>query len=255
MSKNLQEIMEKSKRMVFFGGAGVSTESQIPDFRSEKGLYQAQEEYGFPPEIMLSRSFFDRSPEIFYRYYKENLIHRDARPNDSHKALAHWEERGNLLGVVTQNIDGLHQKAGSRQVVELHGSVHRNFCMNCGAPYTVDQIFHEEMLRKDNEEPNLIPYCTICGGMVKPDVVLYEEPLNHEEIERAIGWIRQCDTLIVGGTSLMVYPAAGLIDYFQGEHLVLINKTETPFDEKATLVYHDSIGKVLGETMGKERTS
>jgi NAD-dependent deacetylase len=244
--------MEKSEGVVFFGGAGVSTESHIPDFRSEQGLYQAKKEYGYSPEVLLSRSFFQRNPETFYRYYKENLIYREAEPNDAHKALAYWEKRGKLVGVVTQNIDGLHQKAGSKNVVELHGSVHRNYCMDCGAFYTLNQIFDKELLKKGGNELQEIPYCSFCGGMIKPDVVLYEEALNQGDMDRASHWIACCDTLIVGGTSLVVYPAAGLLHYFRGKQLILINKSETPFDEKATLVYHDSIGKILGETVGKK---
>lgn len=240
MDIRVREVLDRSKNVVFFGGAGVSTESNIPDFRSEAGLYKAMNDYGYSPEHMLSRTFFINHTEKFYDYYKKNLIYRDAKPNRAHIALAALEEEGKLKSVVTQNIDGLHQKAGSRAVYELHGSVLRNNCMDCGAPYDLDYIMDEQNCEKG------IPYCKKCGGIVKPDVVLYEEPLDDAVITAAVDAISKADTLIVGGTSLVVYPAAGLINYFNGKDIVLINKSETGYDDKATLVINDSIGKVLG---------
>lgn len=239
MDKRVKDIIDKSKRIVFFGGAGVSTESDIPDFRSEAGLYKAMNEYGFSPEYMLSRSFFDAHTEKFYDYYKKNLIYPEAKPNKAHKALAKLENDGKLIGVVTQNIDGLHQMAGSRAVYELHGSVLRNICMDCGEPYDLEYIMSDDNCVKG------VPKCSKCGGTVKPDVVLYEEPLNDTVIMGAVEAISNADTLIVGGTSLVVYPAAGLINYFRGNEIILINKSETSYDDKATLVINDSIGKVL----------
>ena len=239
MDSRLKEILDKSESVVFFGGAGVSTESNIPDFRSEKGLYHAQQEYGCSPEEILSRTFFDRYTETFFDYYKKNLIYLDAEPNKAHKALAYLERQGKLKAVVTQNIDGLHQKAGNTKVYELHGSVLRNYCMDCGKFYDVEYIMDETNCEKG------VPHCKECGGIIKPDVVLYEEALDDDCVTGAIEAIAQADTLIIGGTSLVVYPAAGLIRYFNGNNLVLINKQPTPQDKNADLVINDSIGKVM----------
>lgn len=239
MDQRLKEIIENSENIVFFGGAGVSTESNIPDFRSESGLYNAQRKYGCSPEEMLSHSFFVNHTDTFFDYYKNNLIYRNAEPNKAHRALAKLESEGKLKAVITQNIDGLHQKAGSRNVFELHGSVLRNYCMDCGEYYDLDYIMDDS-----NCEDN-IPHCKKCGGIVKPDVVLYEEALDEDCMMGAIKAIQQADTLIIGGTSLVVYPAAGLIRYFGGNKLVLINKQATPYDSKADLVINDSIGKVM----------
>lgn len=241
MDSRVKEILDRSKRVVFFGGAGVSTESNIPDFRSEKGLYKAMNEYGYSPEQMLSRSFFMKHTEMFFDYYKKNLIYQEAMPNKAHLALARLEEEGKLTGVVTQNIDGLHQKAGSEKVFELHGSVLRNNCMECGAYYDLDFI-----MEPDNCNGS-IPVCPKCGGIIKPDVVLYEEMLNDAVVNGAVDAISRADTLIVGGTSLVVYPAAGLINYFRGKEIILINKSETSYDSRASLVINDAIGKVLGD--------
>lgn len=241
MDSRVREILDNSKKVVFFGGAGVSTESNIPDFRSESGLYKAMNEYGHSPEQMLSRTFFMNHTEKFFDYYKKNLIYTDAQPNKAHIALAQLEEEGKLIGVATQNIDGLHQKAGSRKVYELHGSVLRNTCMDCGEKYDLDYIMEEDNCNRG------VPVCRKCGGTVKPDVVLYEEPLDDSVVMGAIEAISVADTLIVGGTSLVVYPAAGLINYFKGKNLILINKSETGYDNRATLVINDSIGKVLGD--------
>ena len=241
MDIRVKEVLDRSEKVVFFGGAGVSTESNIPDFRSEAGLYKAMNDYGYSPEHMLSRTFFMNHTEKFYDYYKKNLIYPDAQPNKAHLALAKLEEEGKLTAVVTQNIDGLHQKAGSRTVYELHGSVLRNICMDCGAKYDLDYIMDE------NNCHNGMPHCEKCGGLVKPDVVLYEETLDDSVIMGAVQAISEADTMIVGGTSLVVYPAAGLINYFRGKDLILINKSETGYDSQATLVINDSIGKVLGD--------
>lgn len=228
----LQEIIDDSKRIVFFGGAGVSTESGIPDFRSVDGLYNQR--YKFPPETIISHGFFERNPEEFFRFYRDRMIFPDAKPNAAHLKLAEWEKRGILSAVVTQNIDGLHQLAGSKNVIELHGSVHRNYCTKCGKFYPLSAV----------TETDGVPRCE-CGGMIKPDVVLYEESLKSEDIENAISEISSADTLIIGGTSLVVYPAAGLVRYFNGNHLVVINKSEINAGN-AELVINDSIGKVLG---------
>ncbi len=238
MDERLKKVIDESENIVFFGGAGVSTESNIPDFRSESGLYHAQQKYGHSPETMLSHTFYVNHTEMFFKYYKENLIYPDAQPNDAHKALAKLEEMGKLKAVITQNIDGLHQKAGSRKVYELHGSVLRNYCEKCGAFHDVDYIMDESHCEKG------VPHCS-CGGRVKPDVVLYEEMLDDSCIQGAVEAIEKADTMIIGGTSLVVYPAAGLINYFRGRHLVLINKSQTPYDGKADLVIYDSIGKVM----------
>lgn len=241
MDERIKEIIERSERIVFFGGAGVSTESNIPDFRSESGLYNAVSKYGKSPETMLSHSFFMNHMETFYDYYKNNLIYKEAQPNAAHIALAELEQAGKLTAVVTQNIDGLHQLAGSEKVYELHGSVLRNYCMDCGAFYDLDYIMDPEHC------DGLIPKCEKCGGIIKPDVVLYEEMLDDDVVNGAVTAIQNADTLIVGGTSLVVYPAAGLINYFKGNDLVLINKSHTQYDDRATLAIHDAIGKVLGK--------
>ena len=229
----LQDIINTSTRIVFFGGAGVSTESGIPDFRSVDGLYN--QKYDYPPEQMVSHSFYTDKPEEFFRFYKDKMICTSAKPNAAHLKLAELEQAGKLSCVITQNIDGLHQAAGSKNVVELHGSVHRNYCEECGKFYDVQHILNSDG----------IPKCT-CGGRVKPDVVLYEEQLKNEDITKAVDEISSADTLIIGGTSLVVYPAAGLIRYFRGKYLVVINKSPTDADKNADLVISDSIGKVLG---------
>lgn len=236
MYNGLKEIINESKKVVFFGGAGVSTESQIPDFRSSDGLFR--QKYIYPPEFMLSHTFFVNNTEEFYGFYKEKMVFKDAKPNMAHKALAALEASGHLLGVITQNIDGLHQAAGSKNVLELHGSVHRNYCTVCDRFFSLDYIL----------ETQGVPRCE-CGGVVKPDVVLYEEPLNAETVDTAIELIKKADVLIVGGTSLNVYPAAGMIDVFNGKHLILINKTQTSADDRASFVIHRPIGEVLGEVM------
>lgn len=230
----LQEIIDESKNIVFFGGAGVSTESGIPDFRSEDGLYH--EKYSYPPERIISHSFFLTNPEVFYRFYKEKMLCLDAEPNAAHRKLAELEQAGKLKAVVTQNIDGLHQKAGSKIVYELHGSIHRNYCLRCHKFYSAKFI----------KESVGIPYCS-CGGVIKPDVVLYEESLDSKTIEDAVTAITNADTLIIGGTSLVVYPAAGFIDYFRGKHLVLINKAGTGRTVQADLAIRAPIGEVMAE--------
>ena len=234
----LQKMIDGSNRIVFFGGAGVSTESGIPDFRSQDGLYQ--QEWKYPPETIISRSFFDHNPQEFYRFYRKKLIVKDVKPNITHLKLAELEKAGKLSAVVTQNIDGLHQMAGSKTVYELHGSTLRNFCMDCGKSYGIDFIAESE------NTADKLPRCE-CGGLVKPDVVLYEEGLDDKVINGAVEAISEADMLIIGGTSLVVYPAAGLIRYFKGNHLVLINKSETAADANCDLVIHDSLGKVFGE--------
>ena len=232
--KTLQQWIDESRAIVFFGGAGVSTESGIPDFRSVDGLYN--QKYAWPPEEILSRTFFDARPEEFYRFYRDKMLCLDAQPNAAHKKLAELEAAGRLLSVVTQNIDGLHQRAGSKRVWELHGSVHRNYCMRCHKPYAVEEI----------KEGTGVPKCS-CGGTVKPDVVLYEEGLDSATIEGAVADIQAADLLIIGGTSLAVYPAAGLINYYRGSRLVLINKSPTPYDDRASLAINLPIGQVLGQ--------
>ena len=230
--EQLKQWVEESNSIVFFGGAGVSTESGIPDFRSVDGLYNQQ--YKFPPETILSHTFFMRNTEEFYRFYRNKMLFPDAKPNAAHLALARLEEQGKLKAVVTQNIDGLHQAAGSKEVWELHGSVHRNYCMRCGKFYSLDDILHSEG----------VPKCS-CGGTIKPDVVLYEEGLDDDTINHAVRRIREADMLIIGGTSLTVYPAAGLVHYYRGNKLVLINKSATGLDEDANLVIKEPIGEVL----------
>ncbi len=243
MYEELTEILKNSNNIAFFGGAGVSTESNIPDFRSEQGLYNARQNYGMSPEQMISHSFFLQDTETFFDYYKKNLIHQEAKPNKAHYALARLEEMGKLKGIATQNIDGLHQMAGSKVVYELHGSVARNFCMHCGEFYDLDYIMDP------GNCDGSIPKCKKCGGIVKPDVVLYEESLDDRQITGAVDVIRNADTLIIGGTSLVVYPAAGFVNYFRGDKLVLINKSQTVFDGQADLVINDAIGEVLGEAV------
>ena len=239
--EQLKSMIKESGRIVFLGGAGVSTESGIPDFRSENGIFKAIRDFGYPPETLLSRSFFDRNPEVFFKYYRTLLMSGDAKPNRAHYALAKLEQEGKLTAVATQNIDGLHTMAGSRTVFELHGSIKRNHCMKC-------HKFYDDTFVAESEG---VPRCS-CGGIVKPDVVLYEEGLDYETLNGACTHIMRADMLIVGGTSLQVYPAAGLINYYRGHRLVLINKSSTPYDSYADLVINDSIGKVLGEAVGIE---
>lgn len=238
--EELKKIIDESNNIVFLGGAGVSTESNIPDFRSEDGLYNAVNKYGYPPEKLISHSFFKNNTELFYDYYKNNLIYKDALPNKAHKALALLEQRGKLKAIITQNIDNLHQIAGNKNVLELHGSVYRNYCQNCGEFYDLNYIIN----CKDK-----VPKCEKCGGVIKPDVVLYEECLNEETLSLSCKFISEADVLIVGGTSLVVYPAAGLINYYKGKKLILINKSETSYDKIADLIINDSIGKVLSEVI------
>ena len=232
--EQLQQWIKDSGNVVFFGGAGVSTESGIPDFRSVDGLYS--QKYDQPPETILSHTYFVGHTGDFYRFYRDKMLCLDAKPNAAHQKLAQLERAGKLKAVVTQNIDGLHQMAGSQAVYELHGSVHRNYCTKCRAFYGADFIQTGEG----------VPLCPVCGGLVKPDVVLYEEGLDQDTVEGAVRAIARADVLIVGGTSLVVYPAAGLINYYRGNKLVLINRDPTPYDGRADLVIHDSIGKVLG---------
>ena len=229
----LQQYVNESSSIVFFGGAGVSTESGIPDFRSVDGLYN--QKYDYPPETILSHTFFMKKPEEFFRFYRDKMLPLDAKPNKAHLKLAQWEKEGKLLAVVTQNIDGLHQAAGSKKVYELHGSIHRNYCTKCG------KFFPPEYIRDSRDA---VPVCP-CGGRIKPDVVLYEEGLDNDVVSGAVHAIAQADLLIVAGTSLTVYPAAGLIRYFRGKHIVLINRDATPMDSECALVIHDKVGEVL----------
>ena len=230
--KNLQEIINKSKSIVFFGGAGVSTESGIPDFRSVDGLYN--QKYDYPPEQILSHTFFMNNTTEFYRFYRDKMLCLDAKPNKAHLKLAELEKKGILTAVVTQNIDGLHQLAGSKTVYELHGSVHRNYCMKCRKQYDAKFML----------ESSGITTCS-CGGIIKPDVVLYEEGLDNDTVSGALSAISSCDTLIIAGTSLTVYPAAGFVRYFRGNNLVLINRDATPMDSSCDVVIHDKVGEVL----------
>ena len=232
--EQLQNVIDNSRRIVFFGGAGVSTESGIPDFRSVDGLYN--QKYDYPPEQILSHTFFMHNTEEFYRFYRDKMLCLDKNPNKAHLKLAELERAGKLTAVVTQNIDGLHQAAGSKKVYELHGSVLRNYCMKCGKFYPAEYI----------KNSNGIPKCE-CGGVIKPDVVLYEEGLDDSTVTEALRAIQTADTLIIAGTSLTVYPAAGFISYFNGGNIVLINRDETPFDSKADLVFHDKVGELLGQ--------
>lgn len=240
--KQLREWLKESTRIVFFGGAGVSTESSIPDFRGVDGLYH--QHYKYSPETIISHSFYKKNPQEFFEFYRNRMLFPEAKPNKAHLALARLEEEGRLKAVITQNIDGLHQAAGSRNVLELHGSVHRNYCTRCGKFYGLSKIL-------ENGSPDGVPKCS-CGGAIKPDVVLYEESLDQEVLQSSVSYIKGADMLIVGGTSLTVYPAAGLIDYYQGNKMVLINKTVTPMDNRADLVINGSIGETLGAVMGLE---
>lgn len=233
--ETLKKWIDNSDNIVFFGGAGVSTESGIPDFRSVDGLYN--QKYDYPPETILSHTFFRRNTEEFYRFYRAKMLALDAKPNAAHKKLAQWEQEGKLKAVVTQNIDGLHQAAGSKMVYELHGSVHRNYCQKCGAFYDARYML----------ESKGIPKCEKCGGIIKPDVVLYEEGLDDATMRGAIRAISHADVLIIGGTSLTVYPAAGLIDYYNGNKLVLINKSVTPMDSRADLLLQGPIGEIFSQ--------
>ncbi len=232
--KLLQDMIDESNRIVFFGGAGVSTESGIPDFRSQDGLYN--QKYPYPPETILSHTFYEKNPEWFFKFYRDKMICLDAKPNPAHKKLAELEEKGKLLAIITQNIDGLHTMAGNKCVFELHGSVHRNYCQKCGKLYNA-----EYMLNSDG-----VPYCS-CGGRIKPDVVLYEESLDSNTIERSVNAICTADMLIIGGTSLAVYPAASFVRYFRGEHLVILNRDATSMDESAELCIREPIGQVLSK--------
>ena len=237
MSEQLETLktwINESDNIVFFGGAGVSTESGIPDFRSVDGLYNQQ--YDYPPETILSHTFFRRNTEEFYRFYRAKMLALDAKPNAAHKKLAEWEQQGKLKAVVTQNIDGLHQAAGSKKVLELHGSILRSYCSSCRRPYPADKMNHGEG----------VPRC-ICGGVIRPDIVLYEEPLDDRIVSEAIKCISEAEVLIIGGTSLNVYPAAGLINYYRGNKLALVNLSSTPYDSEADLVIHEKIGKVFSQ--------
>lgn len=237
--EKLKSIVSDSDNIVFFGGAGVSTESNIPDFRSASGLYSTAKNSKYPPEYMLSHTCYKRDTEDFYEFYKTKMIYPDAKPNLAHIALAELERRGKLKAVITQNIDGLHQMAGSKNVLELHGSVHRNYCDKCNKFFSLDYVL---------EAPS-IPICDECGGIVKPDVVLYEESLDMNVLNRALDYIQKADILIVGGTSLTVYPAASLVEYYRGNKLILINKSETNYDRRALLTFNSSIGEVLSSIL------
>ena len=233
--KLLKKWIEESDNIVFFGGAGVSTESGIPDFRSEGGIFQAINEYGVRPEVILSHTNFVQNPEVFFKYYKKTLLYPDAKPNDCHKALAKLEEMGKLKAVITQNIDDLHQKAGSKNVLELHGTLYKNYCLKCGKKFDLDYVTADDGITR----------CDACGGIVRPDVVLYEEGLDGDTMYQSVDYISKADLLIVGGTSLNVYPAAGLLNYYRGNKLVLVNKSTTPYDNKAALVIAENIGEVF----------
>lgn len=234
MSDLLRQWVRESHRIVFFGGAGVSTESGIPDFRGVDGLYR--QKYAYPPEMILSHSFFASRPEEFFRFYRDKILITDAKPNPAHEKLAQWEAEGRLQAVITQNIDGLHQKAGSKKVYELHGSIHRNYCTRCGKFYTAEEI----------AQTTGVPRCE-CGGVIKPDVVLYGESLDEGIMRAAISALSTADLLIIGGTSLSVYPAAGLVDVYTGNRLVLVNKTPTPRDDRADLVVREPIGRLFAQ--------
>ena len=234
--EKLQEIIDASDNIVFFGGAGVSTESGIPDFRSESGIFKSLEKYGDTPERLVSHSYYLEHTDKFFSYYKDCLIFPEVEPNPAHYTLARLEKEGKLKAIITQNIDGLHQKAGSKNVLELHGSVYRSYCEICKKEYDLNFILESEG----------IPHCT-CGGIIKPDVILYEEALDMNILNKSVEYIMSADTLIVGGTSLVVYPAAGLINYFKGKNLVLINKSQTDYDNLATLVINEAIGETLAK--------
>ena len=238
--EKLKELIDSHNNIVFFGGAGVSTESDIPDFRSATGLFSEKLNRNFSPEQLVSHTFFMRYPEDFFKFYKDKLIYEDAKPNKAHIALSKLEEMGKLNAIITQNIDGLHQMAGSRNVFELHGSIHRNYCTKCGKFFNL-----EEMLNLGG----IVPHCDNCGAIVKPDVVLYEEALDNSVVNKTIKALSNADLLIIGGTSLVVYPAAGFIDYFNGDSIVLVNKSSTGYDSKASLIINDSIGKVLSQVI------
>lgn len=229
MYEKLKKIIDESNNIVFFGGAGVSTESGIPDFRSATGLYSHS------PEYLVSRSYFNKNKEGFFEFYKKHLVYSDVKPNDAHKVLAYLEKIGKLKAVITQNIDGLHQMAGSKNVLELHGSIYRNYCMDCGTFYTLEEVMDKKG----------VPHCSKCNGVIKPDVTLYEEVPNMETYDKAMHYISNADVLIIGGTSLIVYPASSLVDLYGGNKLILINKDSTSYNEKADLVISDKIGKVL----------
>ncbi|NFQ04361.1 NAD-dependent protein deacylase [Clostridium sporogenes] len=243
--EKLKNIIDNSENIVFLGGAGVSTESNIPDFRSNSGLYKSKNKINYSPETILSNSFFKDNTEEFFAFYKNKMIFKDAKPNLAHYALTELEKIGKLKAIITQNIDGLHQLSGAKNVLELHGNVNRNYCINCGEKYNLDYILNTGNSSKD------IPHCKKCVGIVRPDVVLYEEGLDMNTINEAIYYIQNSDVLIVGGTSLVVYPAAGLVNYYKGKKLVLINKGETPYDKRADLVIHDGIGSVLEKAILK----
>lgn len=234
--EKLAQIIKDSNNIVFFGGAGCSCESGIPDFRSSNGLWNEKLKANFTPEQLVSHTFFMRYPEEFFKFYKDKLVYPEAKPNAAHIALAELEKIGKLKAIITQNIDGLHQAAGSENVLELHGCIHRNYCTDCGKKYHLSYVLNS---------PSLIPRCHNCGGIVRPDIVLYEEELDKNVLQKSINYIENAEVLIVGGTSLVVYPAAGLIQYYKGNKLVLINKSSTPYDGSANLVFHDSISEVL----------
>ena len=245
MYQELKKIIDESENIVFFGGAGVSTESGVPDFRSENGLWNAKTRFNLTPEEIVSHSFFMKRTDDFYEYYMQNLIFTGIDPNTTHYALAKLEDMGKLKAIVTQNIDGLHQAAGSKEVYEIHGTISRAFCMKCHKEYTLEYTLEKEHWKPDS----YTPICGECGGILKPDVVLYEEPLNDVLAMKSVKAISEADTLIIGGTSLVVYPAASYIQFFNGKNLILINKQETPFDSQATMVIHDSLGKVFGSVV------
>ncbi|MFC3750038.1 NAD-dependent protein deacylase [Paenibacillus sp. GCM10012306] len=244
--QTLTSWINDSESIVFFGGAGTSTESGIPDFRSAAGLYQTEHQSPYPPEVMLSRTFFMSSPDIFFDFYRSKMIHPQAQPNGAHLLLAELEQQGKLKAVITQNIDGLHQKAGSRRVLELHGSIHRNYCMACARYYGLEQIM---------ESKEVVPRCPDCGGIIRPDVVLYEEELDQIVLTESVEAIRGADLLLIGGTSLTVYPAASLITYFRGRHTVLLNGEPTPYDRQVNLIVRDRIGEALGKVSSLLRKS
>ena len=238
--KRLKELIDSHNNIVFFGGAGVSTESNIPDFRSSTGLFSEKLNKSFTPEQLVSHSFFVKYPKEFFKFYKDKLIYKDAKPNKAHLSLVKLENMGKLNAIITQNIDGLHQMAGSQNVLELHGSVHRNHCTKCGKFFDLKGML---------DLGGIVPHCDACGSIVKPDVVLYEEALDNAVVNKTVNALSNADLLIIGGTSLVVYPAAGFIDYFNGDSVVLINKSTTGYDKKASLVINDSIGKVLFEAI------
>lgn len=236
--EQLASWIKESRNIVFFGGAGISTESGIPDFRSAAGIYQMEQESPYSPEEILSRSFFNRHPEVFFDFYKTKMIHPEARPNSAHNLLAELEQSGQLSAIVTQNIDGLHQMAGNKKVQELHGSIHRNYCMDCGRFHSLDEVMNSS---------EIVPNCNVCGGIVKPDVVLYGESLDDSVIRDSVTAIAEADLLLIGGTSLTVQPAAHFVTYFQGKHTVLLNASSTAYDHQADLIITEPIGVVLGE--------